>query len=115
MRVFMFPHHMDACALNRTLLRSSQENHLLGQMIFDLRTDQEKELHRQNGGIRNFRLQYNVWEERPQLILSELVESHKATWAQSIYQLKKQKQIVYISLEENIGEAFSFNKKKVLK
>ena len=23
MRVFMFPHHMDACALNRTFIRSS--------------------------------------------------------------------------------------------
>ena len=70
-------------------------------MIFDLRTSQQKEIQRKNGCIRNFRLQCNVWEERPQLIWSEPVELLRSTRVSSIYNLKEQNQIVYISVNEN--------------
>ena len=63
---------------------------MLGQMIFDLRTPQEKETDRLHGFANNFLIEKNIWKERPSLVKSDLVELHKHTKIQSIHQLKSQ-------------------------
>ena len=73
-------------------------------MIFDLRKDEEKQIQRNHGHIRCLRLQTEIWENRPSLIWSESVENQKSTWAQSIYWLEKQNQILYISIKNEDEE-----------
>ena len=88
----MFPHHMDECQLNRTIFEDQNiEKHLLRQMIFDLRDQDQRRIDRLNGSRYSLRREQNLWDERPSLIFSETVPPSKYTRIQSIHHLKAHK------------------------
>ena len=59
------------------------------QMIFDMRTEETTRVVHTNMESNNFKAEFDVWQERPQIIKSELGEQPKRGWSPSIVQLQQ--------------------------
>ena len=92
--VFMFPFHLDAGAFNPTTWRSVKAPE---QVVVDVRSETMKDFTRKGQPTRTLKNTFEVWNDKPQLVASELVDS-SGIWNQSVDYLKECSQIVHICM-----------------
>ena len=61
----------------------------LEQVIFDLRSPQEKEFVRLSKNTSSFKLELDLWKDRPQLITSETVGVERGSWSPTVHYLER--------------------------
>ena len=78
------------------------------QVIFDLRSPQEKEFVRLSKNTSSFKLEFDLWKDRPQLITSEIVGVERGSWSPTVHHLERQGQILHITVDGKMA-AFTFH------
>ena len=64
-----------------------------------MRSEEEKTRARKNKNKANLKEEFEVWEDRPNLIKSEILYQPKQAWIPSIFYLESHKQIVRVEVE----------------
>ena len=103
-RVFQIPFHLKEAGVSAAPYKSVAE---LDQVIFDLRTPQEREFVRLSKNTTSFKLEFDLWRDRPQLITSETVEVERGSWSPTVHHLERQGQILHITVDRKMT-AFTF-------
>lgn len=95
--LFMFPFHLDAGAFNPTTWRSVRTPE---QVVVDVRDNITKDFTNRCQPTRTLKNTLEVWDDKPQLVASELVDS-SGIWNQSVDYLRECGQIVHICMAKD--------------
>ena len=101
--VFVIPYHFQ---------EASEQVHAWGdvekpeQVIFDMRTEKEKQCVQKNRNAHTFRNECDVWQDRPQLMSFETVPYNN--FRPTVHYLKGQNRIVHITVDYENPQMASF-------